>query len=121
MSSSTDSAQKTPVQANATTTAAASKASKPTTTAATAARVVSETSTSTSNLSINQQLHLLASVSGMDKPATKRKRGSLDQHIGFSVKGQQPAVELRRIGFIGAGNMARAIAEGWISSGMWGM
>lgn len=116
MSSSADvGAQKATVQANAAISRAeltASKTSKPT------ARAVSETS-----LSINQQLHLLASVGG-DKPTTKRKRGSLDQHLGFSVKAQQPVVELRRIGFIGAGNIARAIAEGWISSGMyvgWGI
>ncbi len=70
-------------------------------------------------LSINQQLanHLSGHATGSPgKPPTKRKRSSIDQRSILGVKAQQP-VELKKIGFIGAGNMARAIAEGWISAG----
>lgn len=72
------------------------------------------------SLTINQQLAShLASASGVKLPVAKRKRGSLDSHLtGFKVK--QP-VELRRIGFIGAGNIARALAEGWIAGGGCGL
>lgn len=71
-------------------------------------------------LSINQQLasHLASQVtaaSGGKLPLAKRKRGSMDSPLtGFKAK--QP-IELKRIGFIGAGNMARALAEGWIVGG----
>lgn len=70
----------------------------------------------TTILTINQQLAShLGSATGIKLPLAKRKRGSLDSHLtGFRMK--QPA-ELRRIGFIGAGNMARALAEGWITGG----
>lgn len=69
------------------------------------------------SLTVNQQLanHMAIQVSG--KPSSKRKRGSLDvQRLPLSAKPQQH-FEIKKIGFIGAGNMARAIAEGWISSG----
>ena len=120
-STSADDAQKTSVHANAATTRAELAAHKTSKSTTVTARAGGENSTSASGLSINQQLHLLANPLSGDKPTVKRKRGSLDHHIGFSVKAQQPVVELRRVGFIGAGNMARAIAEGWISSGMCGV
>lgn len=80
-------------------------------------------SSASEGLSINQQLsNHLASGGGAQvqpvKPALKRKRGSLDQRTPISLKAQQP-LEMKRIGFIGAGNIARAIAEGWISGGTW--
>ena len=50
------------------------------------------------------------------KPAAKRKRGSLDQRSPLAIKVPLP-VEAKKIGFIGAGNMARAISEGWITAG----
>lgn len=78
-----------------------------------------ENDTATTILStqtINQQLAShLASASGAKLPLAKRKRGSLDSHLtGFRMK---PPTELRRLGFIGAGNIARALAEGWITGG----
>jgi hypothetical protein len=54
-------------------------------------------------------------------PAPKRKRGSLDSPLtGFKMKHNimhATEAEVKRIGFIGAGNMARAIVEGWVSGG----
>ena len=53
-------------------------------------------------------------------PPQKRKRSSFDikslQAASFP-QGQAPS-NVYRIGFVGAGNMARAIAEGMIASGM---
>ena len=78
------------------------------------------------SLTINQQLatHLATQATTLashvtvasGKPAAKRKRGSLDQHSAAAFRVKQP-VELKKIGFIGSGNIARAIAEGWITSG----
>jgi len=49
--------------------------------------------------------------------AAKRKRGgSFDRKAVMA--GQMQPHETKKIGFIGAGNMARAIAEGWIGSGV---
>lgn len=77
-------------------------------------------------LSINQQLsnHLAATavsqalLANSKPPAAKRKRGSLDttQRSPLALKAQQPA-EMKKIGFIGSGNIARAITEGWITGG----
>ena len=53
-------------------------------------------------------------------PPTKRKRSSLDMksvQAAVFPQGQTPS-NVYRIGFIGAGNMARAIAEGMIASGI---
>ena len=53
-------------------------------------------------------------------PSSKRKRSSLDirslQAASFP-QGQAPS-NVYRVGFVGAGNMARAIAEGMIASGV---
>lgn len=72
-------------------------------------------------LTINQQL--ANQLAG--RPVAKRKRGgSFDQRsssLSISPKVQQQmSLEIKKIGFIGAGNMARAIAEGWINSGAQG-
>ena len=62
----------------------------------------------------------LSSTSPMPAPPTKRKRSSLDvkglQAASFPMLGQA-ANSVYRIGFVGAGNMARALAEGMIGSG----
>ena len=79
---------------------------------------------------INQQLatHLAlanqmsVASAAIKLPPPKRKRGSLDSPLtGFKMKHSMHAADSeasRRIGFIGAGNMARAIVEGWIAGGM---
>ena len=48
-------------------------------------------------------------------PASKRTRSSFDKKAVMA--GQMQPQETKKIGFIGAGNMARALAEGWISAG----
>ena len=79
---------------------------------------------SETGLTINQQLanhlasHAVGVVIGGKPPPQKRKRSSIDQRSVLSVRVQQQPLEMKKIGFIGAGNMARAIAEGWISSGL---
>ena len=63
----------------------------------------------------------LSSTSPVPAPPTKRKRSSLDvkslQAASFPQLLSQAANSAYRIGFLGAGNMARALAEGMISSG----
>lgn len=57
----------------------------------------------------------LSSYSTPSPPTKRRRSGSFDKRVVTS--GQVQPHENKRIGFIGAGNMARAIAEGWINSG----
>lgn len=84
----------------------------------------------TGGSTINQQLatHLAsqmtaATSTGVKLPAAKRKRGSLDSPLtGFKMKHNimhiaSDSESTKRIGFIGAGNIARAIVEGWIAGG----
>lgn len=59
-----------------------------------------------------QQQQALARTTG---PASKRTRSSFDKKA--VIAGQMQPQETKNIGFIGAGNMARALAEGWISTG----
>jgi hypothetical protein len=63
----------------------------------------------------------LSSTSAVPAPPTKRKRSSLDvkglQAASFPQMVGQAANSVYRIGFVGAGNMARALAEGMIGSG----
>ena len=64
---------------------------------------------------------LSSSPSSVSAPPTKRKRSSLDvkslQAASFSQTVTQAPSSAYRIGFLGAGNMARALAEGMIASG----
>lgn len=75
---------------------------------------------------INQQLatHLASQMTtstAVKLPVAKRKRGSLDSPLtGFKMKHNimhTADPEGKRIGFIGAGNIARAIVEGWTDGG----
>lgn len=109
----------------------ASSSTKPTTSTATI-----ESDAILTALTINQQLAnhiasqnvasssssthatLPAATAAGGKPPSKRKRSSIDQKTILSMKTHQ-SLEVKKIGFIGAGNMARAIAEGWINSGSW--
>lgn len=63
----------------------------------------------------------LSSTSPVPAPPTKRKRSSLDvkslQAASFTQATSQAANIVYRIGFLGAGNMARALAEGMMASG----
>lgn len=63
----------------------------------------------------------LSSTPPVPAPPTKRKRSSLDvkslQAASFPQLVSQAANSVYRIGFLGAGNMARALAEGMIASG----
>ena len=47
--------------------------------------------------------------------AAKRRRSSFDKKAVMA--GQMQPQDNKKIGFLGAGNMARAIAEGWLTSG----
>ena len=65
------------------------------------------------SLTINEQLsNHLANQAG--KPAAKRKRSSMEK---ATVAMMQQSLETKKIGFIGAGNMARSIVKGWLSLG----
>ena len=61
----------------------------------------------------------LSSPSPVPGPPPKRKRSSLDVKSlqAASFPQSQAASSIYRIGFLGAGNMARALAEGMIASG----
>ncbi len=64
------------------------------------------------NLSTNQQL-----TAHIGKIGGKRKRASFDLKSTGHSKLLQQNNGRKKIGFIGAGNMARALAEGWLSAG----
>ena len=66
---------------------------------------------------LQQSDHQISGKGGAFPPAAKRKRScSFDRKAVLA--GQMQPQETKKIGFIGAGNMARAIAEGWIGSGI---
>lgn len=104
-----------------TTTATATCRSQPAAANSKPVVVTAQMAMESDSLSLNQQLanhgRHLAQVAVIGKPVAKRKRGSIDQRSPLGMKAQQP-FEMRKIGFIGAGNIARAIAEGWISGGV---